>query len=290
VDILLTGVILGIAIGLVYALVGAALVVIHRTSGYVSFAQGDIASASLYIGLFCYSAGFPYWLTAIVVIVVGALLGGVIGGLIVVPIERFGRLPAALATVGVGLAIQGIEALLLNTEARGFPSIGTGPALTLGPVTLSVADVVGAGVSALLFLGIGIFFARSRTGIAMRAVNDNEAAAAHMGLSAKRLKYLSWIIAGGLAGVTGLFVAPVYGLSPTTVNSLLVFGFATVVLGGFESILGALIAGIVIGVSGNLVAAYAQPALVTFAMYVLVLVILLFRPAGLLGRRRLERV
>ncbi|ALL79774.1 hypothetical protein AD006_32150 (plasmid) [Pseudonocardia sp. EC080610-09] len=289
-DIFLTGVILGVTLGLVYALVGAALVVIYRTSGYVSFAQGDIASAALYIGLFGYSAGLPYWLTAILVVVLGAVFGGVIGRFIVVPIERFGRLPAALATVGVGLTIQGIEAVTLNTEARGFPSAGSGPALALGPVTLTTADVISAVISGLLFLGIGLFFSRSRTGVAMRAVNDNEAAATHIGLSGKGLKHFSWVIAGGLAGVTGLFVAPIYGLSPTTVNAFLVFGFATVVLGGFESILGALIAGIVIGVATNLVAAYAQPSLVTFSMYALVLLVLLFRPAGLLGRRRLERV
>lgn len=289
-DIFLTAVILGVTLGLVYALVGAALVVIYRTSGYVSFAQGDIASAALYIGLFCYAAGLPYWLTTLLVVVLGGVLGGVIGRFIVVPIEKFGRLPAALATVGIGLTIQGVEAVTLNTEARGFPSAGNGPALTLGPVTLTTADVLSAVVSGVLFLGIGLFFSRSRTGMAMRAVNDNEVAATHVGLSGKRLKYLGWIIAGGLAGVTGLFVAPIYGLSPTTVNAFLVFGFATVVLGGFESILGALIAGISIGIATNLVAAYAEPSLVTFAMYALVLVILLFRPAGLLGRRRLERV
>lgn len=289
-EILETSIILGVILGLVYALVGAGLVVIYRTSGYVSFAQGDIATASLYVGLFCYTSGLPYWATAIVVVGVGGVVGGLVGGLIVVPIERFGHLSAALATVGIGLTIQGVEALVLNTEARGFPSVGDVSMLTIGPVTLTRSDVLAFVVCAVLFASIGLFFARSRTGVAMRAVNDNGKAAEHVGLSAKRLKYVSWIISGGLAGVTGLFVAPTYGLSPTTVNALLVFGFATVVLGGFESVLGALVAGVLIGVFSTMVAAYLAPGVVNFALYALVLLVLLARPYGLLGRRPLARV
>jgi branched-chain amino acid transport system permease protein len=290
VELFETSVILGVTIGLVYALSGAGLVVIYRTSGYASFTQGDIAAVSLYVGLFLYQSGLPYPVMALLVVLVGALLGGLIGGFIVVPLERYGPLTAALATIGVGLAIQGTENVVLNPDPVAFPSAGDAPALTIGPVTLSVANVVQALVCVLLFVALGLVFRFSRTGIAMRAANDNPAAAGHVGLPGKRLKVISWVLAGGLAGVTGLFVAPLYSLSPTSVNAILVFGFATVVLGGFESITGALVAGVVIGVASNLVAAYLNPQLVTFGVYALVLLVLLFRPYGLLGRRPLVRV
>ncbi len=285
-----TSVILGVTIGLVYALSGAGLVVIYRTSGYASFTQGDIAAVSLYVGLFLYHSGLPYPVMALLVVAVGALLGGLIGGFVVVPLERFGPLTAALATIGVGLTIQGTENVVLNPDPVAFPSAGDAPALVLGPVTLSVANVVQAIVCILLFAALGAVFRFSRTGIAMRAANDNPNAAGHIGLPGKRLKVISWMLAGGLAGVTGLFVAPLYSLSPTSVNAILVFGFATVVLGGFESITGALVAGVVIGVASNLVAAYLNPQLVTFGVYAFVLFILLFRPYGLLGHRPLMRV
>lgn len=285
-----TSVILGVTIGLVYALSGAGLVVIFRTSGYASFTQGDIAAVSLYVGLFAYNSGLPYPVMALLVVVVGALLGGLIGGFIVVPLERFGALTAALATIGVGLSIQGAENILLNPDPVAFPSAGDQAALTLGPVTLSVANVVQAVVCIALFAGLGLIFRFSRIGVAMRAANDNPAAAGHIGLAGKRLKVTSWMMAGGLAGITGLFVAPIYSLSPSSVNAILLFGFATVVLGGFESITGALIAGVIIGVVTNLVAAYLDPQLVSFGVYALVLGVLLFRPFGLLGRRPLVRV
>jgi branched-chain amino acid transport system permease protein len=290
VDLFLTSVILGVTLGLVYALAGVGLVVIYRTSGYVSFAQGDIAAVALYVGWAAYHGGLPYPLTALLVIGVGALLGGLVGGVIIVPLERFGHLTAALATIGVGLTIQGLENVAIDPEPRAFPSAGARAGLTIGPVTLSVADVTACVVSVILFVGLALFFRNSRTGMAMRAANDNPAAAVHVGLPGTRLKNLSWVLAGALAGVCGLFVAPFFSLSPTSVSAILVFGFATVVLGGFESVLGALVAGVIIGVTSNLLAAYLDPGLVTFGIYVLLLVMLLIRPYGLLGRRPLVRV
>lgn len=289
-QILETSIILGVTLGMVYALVGAGLVTIYRTSGYVSFCQGDIATVSLYVGLAGYKAGLPYWATAILVVAVGAVFAGLVGALIVVPIERFGMLSAALATVGVGLTIQGFEALLLQTDARGFPSPGDQGVLTLGPVTLTRTEVTSFIVCLVIFIALGLFFGKSRMGVAMRAVVDDRTAARHIGLSPRKLKYTSWVISGAIAGVTGLFVVPIYGLTPTAVNALLVFGFATVVFGGFDSVLGALIAGIVIGVFSNLVSAYLQPGVVDFALYILLFAVLLVRPFGLLGRRPLVRV
>jgi branched-chain amino acid transport system permease protein len=290
VDLFLTCVVLGTTTGLIYALAGVGLVTIYRTSGYVSFAQGDIAAVSLYVGWAAYHSGLPYPVMALLVVAVAALLGGVIGGVIVIPLEKHGLLTAAMATVGVGLTIQGLENVLVNPEPRAFPSVGSGGAFTLGPVDLTVADVTSGAVCLVLFGLLGVFFRFSKTGVAMRAANDNVDAARHIGLSGLRLKGLSWVLGGALAGVCGLFVAPAYSLSPSSVNALLVFGFATVVLGGFDSVLGALIAGLVIGISTNLMAAYLDHGVVAFGLYVLLLTMLLIRPNGLLGRRPLERV
>jgi branched-chain amino acid transport system permease protein len=287
-----TSLVLGVTLGLVYALAGVSLVVIYRTSGYASFCHGDIAAVSLYVGYLCHEAGLPYLVMALVVVATGAVLGLVIGAGVIVPLERFGHLSAALATVGVGLLIQGIENVTLSDlQPRPFPAAGgSGTAFTLGPVELHKSDVIAAVVCAALFIALGLFFKLSRVGVAMRAVNDNASAANHVGLSGRSLKYLSWGLSGALASVCGLFVAPIYSLTPYSVNALLVFGFATIVLGGFESVLGALVAGVVIGVASNMFAAYLDTNLVTFGVYVLLLVVLLFKPSGLFGRRALVRV
>lgn len=285
-----TSLILGISLGLVYALAGLSLVVLYRTSGYVSFCQGDIAAVSLYVGYEFYRHDASYLVTAVAVVGCGALLGLLIGAGIVVPLERFGHLTAALATVGVGLLIQGLENIFVDAEPKPFPSAGDSVALTIGSAQLKVSDVTAALVCIALFVVLGLFFKFSRLGTAMRAVNDNRDAGTHMGLSANRMKYLSWTVAGALAGVCGLFVVPIFSLTPTSVNALLVFGFATVVLGGFESVIGALVAGVIIGVASNMFSSYLDANLVTFGVYGLLLLVLLIKPAGLFGRRSIVRV
>jgi branched-chain amino acid transport system permease protein len=289
-DLFLTVVILGITTGLVYAIAGVGLVVIYRTSGYVSFAQGDIAAVALFTGYFTYRSGLPYPLMAVLVLVTGALLAGVLALVVITPLEKHGHLTGALATIGVGLCIQGIESMTVGTDQRPFPSVGEQSVMDLGPVDLTRADIASIVAAVLLFVGMTYWFGRSATGISMRAANDNPAAAVHVGVPARRLRLLSWVISGALAGLCGLFVAPLLTLTPVSVNTLLVFGFATVVVGGFESIPGAFLAGIIIGVVSNLVALYIDPGLVSFGIYVLVMLILVVRPHGLLGRKPLVRV
>lgn len=290
-NLLMTSVVLGIVTGMLYALSGAGLVVIYRTSGYVSFAQGDIAAIGLfaaYYGLYRQEA--PYVIVAVAVVVLCALVGGVLGSLLVVPMERFGTLSAALATIALGMMIQGGEGATVGGEPRAFPSVGREVAVRFGDVALSVSDLTVVAVSVAIFLALGLLFRRSRVGVAMRAVNDNPEAADLLGLPAAWLKRASWAIAGGLAGVSALFIVPIFSLTPTSVNAVLLYGFCAIVVGGFDSVLGALAGGLLIGIASNLTSAYVSPNLVTTAVYLTLLLVLLLRPYGLLGRRPIERV
>lgn len=280
----------GVISGLIFALAGIGLIVIYRVSGYVSFAQGDIAAVALYVGLILHTAGVPYALMALVVVLVGALVGWAVGRFLVIPFERFGILPAAIATVGVGTAIQGGGNLVFGGESHAFPTLGEGTAMTLLSVQLSVADVFSFGVCAFVVVVMTVGFRRTRMGIAMRAVHDNPAAARTLGLRADALKRKSWLIAGALAGLCGLFIVPVYSLTPTSVNSILMFGFCAIVVGGLDSIVGAVVAGILIGVASNLTAAFLSPDLVTTALFLCLTAVLLLRPQGLFGHRSVVRV
>ncbi|MBM9465701.1 branched-chain amino acid ABC transporter permease [Nakamurella leprariae] len=289
-DLLQASIVLGVVVGIVYALSGAGLVVIFRTSGYISFAQGDIAAVGLFVGLAAYKAGGGYGLTAVTVILVSTVLGGLVGGLITIPLERHGHLPAALSTIGVGLIIGGILNVTVGGDPRAFPEVSSAAAFDFAGVRLGWSDIVGMLASAAIFIGLGFFFRRSRIGIAMRAVNDNRFAGQILGVPDKRLKLVGWIVAGSLSGVLGLFVAPILSLSPVSVNTLLVFGFCAIVIGGFDSIFGALVAGVSIGVLSNLTSAYVDPNLVPTVLWAAMLLVLLIRPNGLFGRRRLVRV
>ncbi|HET6152615.1 MAG TPA: branched-chain amino acid ABC transporter permease [Marmoricola sp.] len=289
-EILQTSVILGITLGMLFALSSAGLVVIYRTSGYVSFAQGDVATAALFVGLLVHEAGWPYWVLALIVISSGVAISLVVGMGVVTPIERHGLLSAALSTIAVSLVIQGLLNLTSGGHTRAFPALSDARAFRLGDVALQWTDVAAFGCSVIAFVALGVAFRRSNLGIAMRAMSDNELAAELLGLSRLRLKACSWAVAGALAGILGLFVAPIYSLTPQSIDAFLVFGFAAIIAGGFDSIVGAMVAGVVIGVLTNLVSAYLDPNLVPFSLYVLILVILLVRPQGLFGRSIVSRV
>jgi branched-chain amino acid transport system permease protein len=289
-DLFETSLISGVVSGLLYALAGVGLVVIYRVSGYVSFAQGDIAAVALYLGFWLSQGGVPYLVVAVAVVAGGALLGGLIGRFVVVPMERFGILAAAMATIAVGITIQGLENAFIGAESRPFPSAGEGEALQLGSVSLTWADAISFLVCGVIVAALATGFKRTRVGVAMRAVHDNPSAAELLGIASVSLKRLSWIVSGALAGVTGLFIAPVYSLTPTSVNAIVVFGFAAIVVGGFDSIAGAVIAGILIGIATNLTAAYVNTDLVTTSLFLVLMTVLLIRPQGLFGRRPIARV
>ncbi|GAA1936355.1 branched-chain amino acid ABC transporter permease [Nocardioides hwasunensis] len=289
-ELLQTSLILGVVVGIVYSLSGAGLVVIFRTSGYISFTQGDIAAVGLFVGLAAYNSGAGYVWTALLVIAVSTLVGGLVGALITVPLEKHGHLPAALSTIATALIISGLLNLTVGGDPRSFPEVSRSEALSILGVQMSWSDVAGVLVSASVFIGLGVFFSRSRMGVAMRAVNDNKLAGELLGVPDRRLKLVSWTVAGALSGLLGLFVAPILSLSTVSVNTLLVFGFCAIVIGGFDSIFGALVAGTAIGVMTNLTSTYLDPNLVPTVLWASMLLVLLVRPNGLFGRRKLVRV
>lgn len=289
-ELLASALVLGVVSGLLYALSGAGLVLIYRASGYVSFAQGDIAAVGLFCSYGLYTAGVPYVVIALVTVVVCAVLGGVIAVTAVLPVEKHGALSAAMATIAVGIFLQGAATATVGNDARPFPSAGDRTLVSLGPVSLQQAQVVTLVAAALVFLGLALAFKKSSLGVVIRAVNDSPQAAHLMGVPARRVKVMCWVAAGALAGLAGLFVVPLYSLTPTSVNAILLFGFCAIVIGGFDSVAGAVIGGIVVGLTANLTSAYISSGLVFVVIYLVLMALLLVRPHGLLGQRPLERV
>lgn len=283
--------ILGAVLGMTYAITGAGLVIIFRESGIVNFAHGDIATAGLFFGFAVYSRGLPYWLMAIAVIAFCAVLGGLLGlGLIGPFSRRRSHLDVALLTISISLIIQGIETIYEGGGNTPFPSPGTSELLSLGAVQVSRAQGVTVGVGIVLFGAIGVFFRRSSIGIAMRAINDNAGAAALMGIPLRRIRCLSWTLGSLCAGLAGLFVAPIYTLNVTSVDILVIYGFIVIVMGGFDSTLGALVAGLAVGIIGSVIAAYLGSDYSTPLLVLAMLAVLVIRPHGLFGRAPIERV
>lgn len=281
----------GVVMGAIYAITGAGLVVIYRTTGVINFAHGDVAA----VGLFCaYGAlrlGAPYAVAAIVAVVAAAALSALLGA--VIGSRLFRRRPVLdliVLTISAGLILQGLEGVVVGQSVRTFPAVAEGTLTTIGGVSVRVSDVVVVAVCVVVFCALYLFFDRTRTGTSMRALNENGEATRLLGVPVTRLRTLAWVLAGGLAGVAGLFVAPVYSLQPASMEVLVVYGFAVVVAGGFESVVGALVCGILVGVLQNAVSVFASSKLVLIAVAAFMLVVLAIRPAGLLGRRPVVRV
>lgn len=283
--------ILGAITGLVYALSGAGLVVIYRSSRVINFAHGDVAAIGLYAAYALSQAGFPYWLVAVCTLFVSTVAGLTVGGFLSLRIaSKWSVVEVGMATIAVSFIIEGVETQLTNGATLAFPVLSNSTVLNFWQVGITVTDVVTIIVSLIAFGCLGIWFRFSKIGMAMRAVSENPEAARWFGVPARRLRLISWGLAGALAGLAGLFIAPLYALSPTSLGTVVLFGFAAVVTGGFESITGALIAGLALGIITNLTAAYVSVLLITPVMFLVMLLTLLVRPNGILGHRPVVRV
>jgi branched-chain amino acid transport system permease protein len=281
----------GIVIGAIYAITGAGLVVIYRATGVINFAHGSIAA----VGLFCayggLQLGWPYPLAAAVTIAASALLAAGLG--LFAGSALFQRRPVLdliVLTISVTLILQGLEGLIVGQNVKAFPAVANSNLGHIGSVTITAANVTVVAVCLAVFLALYVFFERTRTGAAMRALNENAEATRQLGVPVTSLRTLAWTIAGALAGIAGLFVAPIYSLQPSSMDVLVVYGFAVVVAGGFESVIGALICGVLVGILQNAVSVFTSSKLVLISVALFMLVVLTIRPAGLLGRRPVVRV
>lgn len=283
--------VLGAITGLVYALSGAGLVVVYRSSKVINFAHGDVAAVGLYIAYQLAAGGAPYWEVAVCTIVASAIAGLLVGGIFSLPVaQRWTVTEVGLGTIAVSFIIEGILTQTSGGNARAFPSLSNHVVFHLAQVGVTWTDIATVLISLAAFTALGLWFRHSEVGVAMRSVSDNQEAAHWLGVPATRLRLVSWGVAGALAGLAGLFIAPLYSLSPSSMGTVVLFGFVAVVTGGFESIVGALVAGLVVGIATNLTAAYISVSLITPVMFLLMLLTLVLRPNGIFGRRPVVRV
>lgn len=283
--------VVGVILGAVYALAGAGLVVLFRTTGMINFAHGDVATAALFVALTLIHMGVPFAIAAIVTVLVSALLDVLLGLMVGSRLFRDrGVADLVIATIAASLILQGLESITAGQSARPFPSLGSGVVFHLAAVAVTTADIITLALCIAAFTGLMLFFKFSQWGVAMRAMSDDQDTARLLGVPNMRLRIASWAVSGALAGLAGLTIAPIYSLQPTSIDVLVIYGFAVIVAGGFESLIGALLFGVTIGVLQNIVQAYISTNLVLAAICVFMLAVLSLRPQGLFGRQLVERV
>ena len=282
----------GIAQGCIYGLIALGFVLIYKATETVSFAQGDLMMVGAFGGLLTMTAlGFPFWLAVPAAIVGMGLFGVVLERLVIRPILGQPAFSIVMLTIGVGYVLRGVITMIPNigTETHTLPVPYAGEVLRLGPLVVSAEQLVVIGVTGILCAGLFAMFRYSKLGVAMQASSQNQLAAYYMGIPVKRLNGLVWGLAAGVAAVAGLLLAPI-----TFVHANMGFiglkAFPAAVVGGFGSLPGAIVGGLVIGIVEALSGFYLPEGFKDIAPYIVVLLMLVLKPNGLFGEKLRKKV
>jgi branched-chain amino acid transport system permease protein len=289
----LTQLLTGIQNGAVYASLAVALVLIFRATGILNFAQGEMALYSTYIVWKLTTTGMPVWLAILVAIVISFVGGAVIERVVIRPVEQASPLVIVIVTIGMFLAINSLTQLQFGSGEQAMPSFYPQHTWRPGGVLISSNTLALVGVLAVECLLLYLVLQHTKLGLAFRGVASNPESSRLLGVPVGRVLMVGWGLAAAVGALAGAMVVPTTtGLVPSSMQQILVFAFAAAALGGFDSVLGAVVAGLIVGVADSLTIGYvhALRGIDLLVPFGLILLVLLFRPAGLFGRTRVERV
>ena len=280
----------GMATGSIYALAALGFTLLWQASGTINFAQGEFVMLPAFMMLGFLSIGAPlavsFVLTTILAVVV---LGWVFKRGLVDPLFKYGMMPIVVATIGLSIAMRnGVRGY--SAEAHPFPSMFADKLFNVGGVTVTLADIGTLAVALALVILTQAFLARTVTGRAMQAVAQNTESATVLGINVPRMIFYTFAINAILACAAALLVTPVYLAKFDMGESLGTKAFFAAVIGGFNNSRGALLGGVIVGVGENLAAAYVSPAYKDAVALALFMVVILFKPHGLLGRKEERKV
>ena len=284
----------GILIGLMYSLIALGFVLVYKATDAINFAQGEfVMIAGLVVAGSLGAWGAPLWL-AVALGLVGMIVFGFALERVVLR-KLIGRpaIAVVMATIGLASILRGIGPSTLGAGTRALPLPIPDEPFVLGPLLVPPIQVLGAVVSLMFLTGFGWFFLKSRNGIAMRAVADNQQVAMAMGINVERYFGLAWAMTGVVSTLGGVLWGNLLGVDVNL--SLVGFKvFPVVILGGLDSIPGAIVGGLIVGIVENVAAGYVDPYVgggtKDFAPYVLMIAALMIRPYGMFGKRIIERV
>jgi branched-chain amino acid transport system permease protein len=286
----------GVMIGSLYALIALGFVLIYKSSQVINFAQGEVVMFGAFLAVVLTTTyGFAFPFAFLVALAGAALIGLVIERGILRPLVGKPLISIVMATIGLGSILRGLAPLLWSSSTKSFPSsfLNDNTPVNVFGVPVARISLWSFAFAVLFVILFGAFFKFTRTGIAMQAVADDQQAAMSMGISVQRVFAWSWAIALVVAAVGGIILGNRQGVD-ISLASIGLKVFPVVILGGLESITGAIVAGIAIGVIENLAGTYVDPhvggGFKDVAPFVVMVVVLMVRPHGLFGSAEIDRV
>lgn len=285
-------VISGVAIGCVYGLVALGFVLIYKATEVVNFAQGELMMVGAFFALtFTTIAGLPFWISIVFAIIAMAILGAILDRIVIRPLVGQPAFAIFMATIGIGVLLRSLVGMTpgWGTETHAFRTPFSDGVLTFGALMLSKVHLTIIISTVLLVGALATFFRFSRLGIAMQATSQNQLAAAYMGVPIKHIFLLIWAISAAVAGIAGILLAPI-AFVHVNMGFIGLKAFPAAVLGGFGSIPGAIIGGLIIGIVEALAGFYLPEGFKDVAAYVVLLAVLIVRPQGIFGVSTRRRV
>jgi branched-chain amino acid transport system permease protein len=282
----------GVAQGCIYGLIALGFVLIYKATETVSFAQGDLMMVGAFGGLAAMTLlGFPFWLSVPAAIVGMGLFGMALERLVIRPILGQPAFSIVMLTIGVGYVLRGLITMIpgMGTDTHTLPVPYAGAVLRLGTLVVSAEQMVVIAATTLLCGLLFALFRYTKLGIAMQAASQNQLAAYYMGIPVQRLNGLVWGLAAGVAAIAGLLLAPITFIH-ANMGLIGLKAFPAAVVGGFGSLPGAMVGGLIIGVVEALAGFYMAEGFKDIAPYIVVLVMLVLKPNGLFGEKLRKKV
>jgi len=289
---LLTTVLTGVTLGVVYAAFALALVLIWRATRIVNFAQAPMAMVTTYVALVLIDAGYSYWLGFAVALLSGLVLGAVVERFVVRFVSGKSEVNAVILTLGLFIVLHALAAIVFGSRYRSFPAPFGLRGFQIGDTTIALT---GFGVFtivavAIVLVGLVLLFRGTDLGLRMRASAFNQEVSRLLGVKVGRMLTLGWALAALVGSLSGLLIAGGGLVHPSYMDGVVVYGFVAAVLGGLDSPVGAVVGGLLLGLSLSLVSGYVGSQLVPLAALVILMAVLLLKPGGLFASVRERRV
>jgi branched-chain amino acid transport system permease protein len=289
----------GIVTGCVYALVALSLVIVYKSTDVVNFAGGELSMLGGYLGLLAllyFELSYPLMVIAVIIAmyVVGALFERITLG--TVRGRRYSKnaeadlVPMVVATIGLGYLLKGaVRVVPYTEEVRRLPPLLSGPPIFVGDVILQQQDVAIIAATVVIMLALTVFFGWTRVGKALRATSQNPRAAALIGIPVKSMRMIAWGLAASLAGIAGILLSPKLLMTPDMGN-VVMLAFAAAIIGGFSSLVGCVVGGVILGIVQNFIGILFSPQAMSVTPFFVIMLILVLRPQGLFGELAFKKV
>ena len=283
----------GVSLGSVYAIIALGYTMVYGIAKMLNFAHGDVIMVGGYISLLAMSSlGLPWWVGVLLAMVVCTVLGVIIEGLAYKPLRAAPSLAVLITAIGVSYFLQNAAQLIWGASPMSYTPIVSGSLQLFGEqLSISYVSLLTIVVCAVIMVGLTLFTSKSKMGKAMRACSEDKGAAQLMGINVNRTISLTFAIGYALAAIAGVLLCSFNtSLMPTTGSMPGIKAFTAAVFGGIGSIPGAFLGGILLGIIEALAKAYISTQLANSIVFAVLIIMLLVRPAGLLGRYVPEKV